>query len=291
MRSELDQRYRAMLRDAGLTGPAPNPYTELDREMRRIIERSGIPDPGPTYVGVFPHRSFNARAQAGPGGTLILLNTGLRTLLDRVASTLAASTRTFTRDENRRVRTTPVTPDEDRTRSDALAGLTRAVLAYVRQTPDTGGPMALGEDQRRLADAVARSAERFAVGHEYGHLLAGHLHHRPGAGDTRSESEADELATLLLLRGLDAYAKILQGFVLAGPFLFLATDHLVTRVRDRVLDLPAGLFAPTHPPSDARAADVRAVIEQTAGHDLLHIADAFVTTLSGWEEPILRSIG
>ena len=65
---------------------------------------------------------------------------------------------------------------------------------------------------------------------------------RAGEDGLDREFEADELSVLLSLRSLDESAGFLQrATAAAGPFLFLALDHLVTRVRDEVYELPDGL--------------------------------------------------
>jgi hypothetical protein len=281
----LEADYRAL---RGSPDPA-NPYRALNDDLRTIIARAGIADPGPTLVGEYPHQAYNAQARAVPGGTLILLNTGLNTLLLRVALTLAAATTPFDRDARRRVVLREATDAQTALRETADVWLAEAVLDYIHQRsyPATTPPD-LPEGQLALAEWVWYSAERFVAGHEFGHLLAGHLHRPPGPDSFHDEFEADELALLLIMRTLEDVSPVLRCFLVVGPFLFLALDHLITRVRDAVLDLPAGLLTPTHPPSPVRASALRAVVEAHGGPSLMHVADAMVTSLSTREDLIVR---
>jgi hypothetical protein len=287
----LQAAYRALRREAGLDPDAENPYIVLNEDLREIIARSGLTDPGPTLVGEVPHQAYNAKARAVPGGTLILLNAGLNTLLLRVALTLAAGVLPSRRDERNRLVARKATAAEDRLRDEADARLADAVLDYVHQSPRLASdPQAHSENHLLLAEAMWYSAERFVVGHEFGHLLAGHLHEPPGRTDPCREFEADEIATLLVMRVLEDVEPILRGFVVVGPFLFLAVDHLINRVRTALFELPEGLFAPTHPPSDVRAAALRAVVERTGEPSLLQFANTFVASLSMREDAILQRV-
>ncbi len=285
----LRAAYQALRRETGLDPDGENPYAVLNEDVRRIIARSGLPDPGPTLVGEVPHQAYNAKARAVPGGTLILLNTGLNTLLLRVALTLAAGVLPARRDARNRIVAREPTADERRLRGEADAWLAEAVLDYVHQAPSApSGLPAYSEEHLLLAEAMWYSAERFVVGHEFGHLLAGHLHGPPGQVDPAREFEADEIAMLLVLRVLEEVEPLLHGFAVVGPFLFLAVDHLVARVRAALFELPEGLFAATHPPSEVRAGALRAVVEQAADPALLRFADAVVASLSAREDAILR---
>jgi hypothetical protein len=76
-------------------------------------------------------------------------------------------------------------------------------------------------------------------------------------------------------------------FVASGPFLFFAIDHLITRLRNEIVGIPHGLVNQSHPPSDERAAGLRAMFVASYGASVLHRADAGVHWLSWQEEPIL----
>jgi hypothetical protein len=281
----LEAEYQAL---RGSPDPS-NPYGALNDDLRKIIVRAGIADPGPTLVGEYPHQAYNAKAQAVPGGTLILLNTGLNTLLLRVALTLAAATIPFDRDARRRVVLREKTDAQRALRETADAWLADAVLDYIHQRPyPATTPPDLPEAHLRMAEQVWYAAERFVAGHEFGHLLAGHLHRPPSRDSLDREFEADELALLLIMRTLDDVPPIIRGLLIVGPFLFLALDHLITRVRNTVLDLPAALLIPTHPPSDVRASALRAAVNAYGDPSLMRFADAMVNSLSTREDLIVR---
>ena len=130
---------------------------------------------------------------------------------------------------------------------------------------------------------MARSAERFALGHEYGHLLAGHRH-APPDGDpssSRREYEADELAAMLILRGVDEAAEFRwRALAVAGPFLLLAVEQLVNRVRGAADD--------QHLPPVQRTELLRRIFEQAGARGLLHFAEAWVSSLALREAAIVR---
>lgn len=281
------------VRNAGYVVAPENPFESVDATIREALAASGVAVPGGTYVGEFPHQSFNAQARMVPGGTLILLNTGLRSLLDRVAITLIASQLLFRRDDRGAIDYETATPDQERRRAEADTALAEAVVAYVSQSrtdPAAAPRLGLNPDGA-LGFFMARSAEQFAIGHEYGHLLAGHLHCPPDGTEERlrHEYEADELAAMLILRGIDESSEVLwRGLAVAGPFLFLAVDHLVTRVRNAVYEIPDGLLTPTHPPSDERAAVLRGIFARLGERHLLQFADAWVSSLEQREPAIVE---
>jgi hypothetical protein len=275
-----------------------NPYEGIRADLLHTLQLSGIALPGPVYVGEYPHNSFNAQACAVPGGTLILVNTGLITLLFQVAKSIGASFRAFTRTEDAGLRFKAETAEMIRQRDHARKTVAKAVVAYVfhgdarraGRIPVAAGSPAL------LGVPLGNAGRDFVVGHEFGHLLAGHLHEP--AARTRSgewirkshhqEFEADEIGALLMLRRLeDPGDQIQKNFTVAGPFLFFAIDHLVTRVRNEINDIPAGMIVTDHPPSDERAAALRRLFMEIEGPGVLQFANAFVSVLSAQENDIL----
>lgn len=106
--SEADREFLAIdvdeLRRTGYHVPYQNPLEKVDGKIRKTLAASGLDLPCPVHVGEYPHREFNAYAKAGETGTLILLNTGLLTLLDRAGIAMGASTRPFTRLDSGEIR-------------------------------------------------------------------------------------------------------------------------------------------------------------------------------------------
>ncbi|MFI7547800.1 hypothetical protein [Actinoplanes sp. NPDC049599] len=245
-----------------------NPFDAVDAGIRRTLAVSRVDVPAGTQVGEFPHRSLHARAHTFAGGTLILLDTGLRPLLDRMAGTLVASQLTSSRDAQGAARYQAALLQQRQQRAETDDAFAAAVAGYLRREPAAADP------QNTFGFFMARSAERFVLGHEYGHLLAGHRH-TPPDGDPRNarrEYEADELAAMLILRGIDDGAEFRwRALAVAGPFLFLAVEQLVNRVR--------GAADGTHPPPEERTALLRRVFEQAGARGLLHFAEAWVSSL------------
>ena len=253
-----------------------NPYDAVDAGIRRTLAVSSIDVPAGTHVGAFPHGSLHARSSTGGDGTLIMLDPGLQPLLDRVAATLVDSQLTSTRDDQGTARYQAALLQQRRLRGEADDAYAEAVTRFVRREPVTAGP------QNTFGFFMARSAERFALGHEYGHLLAGHGHAPPGGdpGDARREHEADELAVMLILRGVDPGAEFRwRALAVAGPFLLLAVEQLVNRVRGRADAL--------HLPPAQRAARLRGILEQAGARGLLHFAEAWVSSLALREASIV----
>ena len=245
-----------------------NPFDAVDAGIRRTLAVSHVEVPAGTQIGEFPHRSLHAQAREVPGGTLILLDTGLRPLLDRVAGTLVASQLTSTRDDQGAARYQAALLQQRQQRADTDGAFAAAVADYLGRVPAAADP------QNTFGFFMARSAERFALGHEYGHLLAGHRH-TPPDGDpqnSRREYEADELAAMLILRGVDDGAEFRwRALAVAGPFLFLAVEQLVNRVR--------GTTEGTHPSPAARTVLMRRIFEQAGARGLMHFAEAWVSSL------------
>lgn len=297
-REFVGEQFVDELRGNGYPKPYRNPLDGAHQDVRRALAASAIDLPGEVYVGEYPHRSFNAHAVAGQNGTLVLLNTGLLTLLDRAGLAFGASLLTFTRLDYGAVRMSKATRDEERLRDSAITLLAESLVAYLSQDQVRSSPrLRVPIDTRRLFGfLITKSAENFAVGHEFGHLLSGHVHQTVGYRDIRDwaaesllrEYEADELAALLLLRSLDESAEfVFRALAVAGPFVFLALDHLITRVQLEIYEIPDGMIERTHPPSDERGAALRAVFMALEDPNTLQIADAAVTWLSGQEDAII----
>jgi hypothetical protein len=271
-------------------------FDAISADIQATIERSGIPLPGsPVYVGEYPHNSFNAQACAVTGGTLILINRGLVTLVHEIAKCWGLSLLSFDRSEDGGILPEQPTAETTRQRDEARVIIARAVLAYIFQNDARlGGRIPIGS-RAAMGFHLTRATEKFVIGHEFGHLLAGHLD-EPRAQTAwgelirkthAQEFEADEIGGLLMLRDLDPSDQIQTNLAIAGPFFFFAIDHLVTRVRNEVNDIPAALVVTDHPPSDERAAALRRLFLDNAGLGALQFANAIVSWLSTQEDEIL----
>jgi hypothetical protein len=256
--------------------PLPNPYDAVDAGIRRTLAVSGVDVPAGTRVGAFPHGSVHARAHTTDDGTLILLDPGLQPLLDRVAATLVDSQLTSSRDDQGTARYRAALLQQRQRRTEVDGAYAAAVADFVRRAPGMPGP------QNTFGFFMARSAERFALGHEYAHLLAGHRHTPPGGdpADDRREHEADELAAMLILRGVDPAAEFRwRALAVAGPFLFLAVEQLVNGVRGRADE--------AHLLPSRRTTRLREIFEQAGARGLMHFAEAWVSSLALREASIV----
>jgi hypothetical protein len=288
-RARIGAEVIAGIRDRGYV--LANPFDAVDAGIRRTLAVSGVDMPDGVHIGAFPHRSLHAQARHVPGGTLILLDTGLRSLLDRVAGTLVTSQLIPARDEQGGTRYAAAGLQQRQARAEADAGVADALVAYARRIP---GPGAHPQAPGTFGYLMARSAERFVLGHEYGHLLAGHRHTPPAPRepdrrhgpeqrqeqDRRREYEADELAVMLILRGVDPAAEFRwRALAVAGPFLFLAVEQLVEQVLGRT--------EATHPAPAERTAELRDILQRAGARGLLHFAEAWVSSLALREATIV----
>jgi hypothetical protein len=302
----LEAEYHALLARRGLKRlpddcPARhiNPYDEVKARILHTLRLSGIELPSPVYVGDYPHGRYNAQARAVPTGTLILVNTGLLTLLYQVAESIGASILEITSTGDGPTYEQP-TAELTRRRDEARDLVAKAVVEYIfhGDARFVGlNPMA-ADSRARFGLPFADAATDFVVAHEFGHLLAGHLHEAPTQefskggirANHRREYEADEIAALLLMRGQDPEDNICQNIAVTGPFLFFAIDHLITRVRSEIDDIPAGAIVTGHPRSDERGAALRRLFVEIAGPGVLQMANAIVTSFSGEEDRILDTV-
>ena len=288
----------------GQTPPEPRDrYARTADWIETALQALGFDLPGTVYVGEYPHQSFNAQARAMRNGTLLLVNTGLHYLIHEVALALSTSAVIAERTGDGRVRIRKPSRAARRHQTSAATTLANELAAYILHTDSrSGGKQQVDTTARGfLGYLLARSAETFAVAHEYGHYLAGHLNgRRPDESEWlrkshEQEFEADEIGMLLTLKahelepdiaGLSFWKQVAVG----GAFLFFGLDHLLNRIRAEVDDLPPALIVADHPPSDARAAALRRTLTELGGPGVFQLADAYFLTLVGHEDRILASV-
>jgi hypothetical protein len=86
---------------------------------------------------------------------------------------------------------------------------------------------------------------------------------------------------MLILRGVDEAAEFRwRALAVAGPFLLLAVEQLVNRVRGAADD--------QHLPPVQRTELLRRIFEQAGARGLLHYAEAWVSSLALREAAIVR---
>lgn len=147
----------------------------------------------------------------------------------------------------------------------ALAYILRGRSDAARRLP------ALGDVRMHILTYLVDACETFAVAHEYGHMLAGHLSGRFDPDDDgwvkkrhQQEYEADQIATLLLFRRIDDdrltenEMKLHLTFDPAGCLALFALEEFVETVRRHIPDLPEEpAEVSTHPPATLRYQRVR----------------------------------
>jgi hypothetical protein len=292
------------------SGEPRDRYAATSARIERAVRELSGELPGPVYVGEYPHRSFNAEALAARHGTLLLINTGLHYLLVEVALALNTRVRVAERRPDGGYDVQPTTPAMERRRRHADENLVSTLAAYLLHTdPGRGGKQEVdGTTRGALSYLYADAAETFAVAHEYGHFLAGHLRstgRRPGGPLPAStewlrkshdqEFEADEIGMLLALKALDHDEQqqsplLRKSIAVTGTFLFFAVDHLLNRVRDEVPELGGAAIVADHPPSDARAAALRRTLTDLEGPDIFQLVDATIPILAEHEGEIIASL-
>ncbi|MEU8234378.1 hypothetical protein AB0C12_32730 [Actinoplanes sp. NPDC048967] len=280
-------------------------YAATSARIERAIRELSGELPGPVYVGEYPHRSFNAEALAARHGTLLLINTGLHYLLVEVALALNTRVRVAERRPDGGYDVQPTTPAMERRRRHADENLVSSLAAYLLHTdPGRGGKQEVdGTTRGALSYLYAGAAETFAVAHEYGHFLAGHLTRtgrRPSGAEWLRKShdqefEADEIGMLLALKALEYDEQeqsplLRKSVAVTGTFLFFAVDHLLNRVRDEVPELGGAAIVADHPPSDARAATLRRTLTELEGPDIFQLVDATIPILAEHETEIIANL-
>lgn len=198
----------------------------------------------------------------------MVFETGLFTMLHLIAKVI--------------VQAAPVTQDDEslafsfdihevRAHLDTVPTTTQrlfeVLVAYaLTGQPAFARPYLLPQHQANLARVLADAAELFVVGHEYGHVVAGHL--EEGTQRTQilggnpfqeivqnwaSEFEADSIGLLLAdmamkLRGVDSSVSYI------GSDLFLTCADLLGKAVSTIRsgDPDRGAISPTHPPAHLR---------------------------------------
>jgi len=156
--------------------------------------------------------------------------------------------------------------------TDLFSELIFAYLAgnfnFARRLPSSGGPRGIS------GSTLLTSCESFAIAHEYGHVIAGHISPeaimfaRTPVGSVKfvrksheQELQPDRLAGQLVLRSQvrpgntsQAGVKLDVMFSFAGPLVFLSLDGLVSEVEQELAKrgiVPG--FEETHPLASHRA--------------------------------------
>ena len=121
------------------------------------------------FVGEYPHGSMNAQSIAvDHRGVLILVNNGLMMLIHQASKLVAKEIQGWP------VEALPPPEHERRRTQELLAEIVIAYILYGSSTHAKRLPT-LGGRRGSLSASLTASAEQFAIAHEYGHVLVGHL--------------------------------------------------------------------------------------------------------------------
>jgi len=262
---------------------------ELSGEIEEAIRKSEYRDRFGDlhiYAGEFPTGDINALATTAPSGFLALINVGLVRFLESAVYLLLGA---------------PLSNDATGKRvidKDAATLMTSVLLTYILQCEplrtkvDTSKKFRFDMNRAVHYSLFKNSCLRFALAHEYGHVLAGHLHESSlrqrriitQAGEIEvlakswnEEYEADFIALKILLGSADysltprnneeAAETLLRGYHLASPFFFFGLESLLRAVSNlmfgrKVVEQQAGeTLATSHPPPQKRMEALHGYIE------------------------------
>lgn len=277
--SDLSEQMRAQLARALVDRPTrfEDPFTFLLLEARatdleEVAEEIGAKLVARPVLGTLPHGQFNALAIEVPGATehLVVFHRGVFGLINLVAKAVAATLPptdpkhagvSFDLDRERVMHAlrrdgTPAQRLADFLVGYILAGHPHAAEQYFLRQPSA-----------TLAALLARGGQLFVLGHEYGHIVAGHLEHsahserrlgprsvdvlRP---DWRLEYEADDIGMRFALASLRTKSRLDLALSYCGIDLVFSALALVERALATLIHgAPAeNAGSDTHPPPALR---------------------------------------
>ena len=283
----------------------------LAREVESDIKKIGKELPLPVYADLFPTGSFNAQAVRCKSGVLILLNRGTMMCIHMIVKILCKSTVFF---ENFSSDGTPINTIEDSNVSndDLVTALSQILLFYLGyiKVPYPSRLTLDSQSKILLVGGILRSAEKFALSHEYGHLIAGHLNQsqskmilsKSTVGDIKvipkswkQEIEADALALMIMLAQIPK--RIDNDFdlfrvqqVFAGPIIYFGIDSLITNIHIKIKRLGELPFSKTHPPSIYRLKYIRDYLFQIGGEKCILLADSYWQILLNLNDAVIKKI-
>jgi hypothetical protein len=230
------------------------------------------------FAGEFPTGSVNCEVLKVEAGYIVLVNSGMITVLQQVAQLLWMGD--------------PDRPSDVEVNAQTIAGVIEVLSAYLRYGNPYYGPKPVSGGLKRLGVLfMTEACMNFVIAHEYGHVLAGHFSEQPppshelktsaGAIEVikkqwQQELEADEIAYRLTL-GVQSYAEVDLSIIdraegvndarilfeavklkcaIAAPFVFLTIAAIIEEVgAARSGQSRHDYFANlTHPPAKERMA-------------------------------------
>jgi hypothetical protein len=290
---------------------------ELDAARKRVeaavsLARYRLSDE--VFVGEFPTRSFNAQATRVGPGFLVLINSGLFSFVHTATKIFSLSVEFADFGPDGRHIPSTRTGRSDFSEDEKQEAMTELILAYLLYGDARKATRFAFQHPRKMnaAGAMCDACVLFAVAHEYGHVIGGHLGSaRSKTAQTpvgpldvleksyKQEFEADGLGARLvvlsagrlennkLVFGVDAQHWIDIDTTLSGPLLFLRLDRLVTRVASEICGTDEFLMYGDHPPSDARISVVRTMYAQFGLTELRKLSSFCVEWIDAMEEGVL----
>lgn len=293
---ELDE-YRSLLTAETSERPTryENPLTfstmkDLTGKIEGVIADNAIDMPVRPRFGTLASGQVNAMTIAVPGGGhLVVLERQLLTFANLISKAIALALPVTSRAPDGTVGF-GLSPDQVIAHLDAdptaVLRFAETVVAYVMYGRPTAAPSYILDrvEYQRLASTFRDSLELFVVGHEYAHVLAGHVGAggRPARGLSAGslavtevdygwlqEFEADITGARLGAAAMQRSDQVGPGFAFSGSEIyFCAMD-----VMDRAVSLlqfgdESARRLGTHPPSDLRREMLRFSVTKLGPEEL-----------------------
>ncbi|QDU29406.1 hypothetical protein ETAA8_45160 [Anatilimnocola aggregata] len=254
---------------------------DLSVEVENDIRACGCTLDEEVFAAEFPTGDLNAQILPRNGGFLVLVNTGLIMTTFLILKTFARSL-TFRRED------TPPPPFDDEAVTRTVNELLPIIQAY-----HFGGDVRLAKRKEVLTghgvtvlSRLLWQTEKFVLAHEYAHLLAGHVgsqrvaqFNTPAGNlefvvlDHQQEYDADLQALTILMASANwAQPNSDAKYRIAGPFVLLCVNDMLSRVGDAMYFKPIG-YSPTHPTDANRLEHLRVHVFRKYGQDLYEYAD------------------
>jgi hypothetical protein len=267
-------------------------YSIIDRLAQRIEETASLNDidlpPRPVF-GTLPLGQFNAMAIHVPRTSeyLIVFQDGVFGFLNLLSKCVAASFPHEGRESDSvsfSVHPSDVVKLLERD-GEPLRRFQQFVDAYVlRGDPHDAEQYLLSGPSGAVSSLLLDSAELFAMGHEYAHVIAGHLTEAPmphaglGSGvetiprQVEQEVEADILGLRLSVATMARTRRVDASLAVFGAYLLFSAIEVVDRAVETLYPgvRPSASEHETHPPPDMRRAYLEPVLanmtdEEAAG--------------------------
>jgi hypothetical protein len=165
-RSAYSPTNREIVAYKAVFGQNPSGKTNLEIKAERLLDT--MPDRellAAIPVGWLPIKDFNAMVLAPNGDPLILITLGLWTLVSRIASCFIAS-----------VRIDDSGPEDSFENASRDAFLYAMSFTHNRDLLSSATRALQTSERRAIVGMMTYNATNFVLGHEYAHVLLGHLH-------------------------------------------------------------------------------------------------------------------